>query len=133
MATESLNDALSKRRSFAHMWALLNVKPQYRGLYDLCMREWNKLSYRQQQQKYWYIREKLRKGEVVHDNPLYALTYIIPRPTNWNGKQGIDDMLRTTPMVTAFYNGSFGTYTRLEATIFEMTHIEPYVLPGENA
>ena len=123
MKPESLSDVISKRESFTHMWALLAVKDKYRDLYHQCMREWNKRTYNEQRQLYWFIREKIRRGEVIHENPLYALTYIKPHPYNWNGKAGINEMLKTNKMVSAFYDGCYGIYTRCEATIFEMTHI----------
>ena len=125
MNPESLEDVIKKRESFSHMWTLLAPQDKYRDLYNQCMRTWNKLTYNQQRQLYWFIREKLKRGEVVHENPLYALTYIHPHPYNWNGKPGINKMMKTTKMVSAFFNVSFGIYTALEAEIFEMTHITP--------
>ena len=125
MNPESLDSVLAKKDSLTYVWALLNPKPEYHNLYNQFMREWNRRSHRQQQQFYWFVREKIRKHQVVHDNPLYALCYIHPHPTNWNGKQGINSMMNSTKMVTAFYDGSYGTYTLLEATIFEMTHVKP--------
>ena len=125
MNPESLDAALAKRDSCAHIWTLLNPKPQYHNLFTAFMREWNKRSHRQQQQFYWFIREKLRKGEVVHDNPLYALTYIIPHPFDRNWDPKAKEMINSGNMVSAFYNGHFGVYTRCEATIFEMTHVTP--------
>ena len=129
MNPESLDSALAKRDSFAHMWSLLNPDEQYRDLYFPCMRVWNKLSYRRQQQMYWFIRKKLRKGEKIYRNPLYALTYITPYPENCNGRRDLDDILKNNRMVSAFYNGSFGIYTLCEATIFEMTNVEPVKTP----
>ena len=125
MATESLDTALAKRDSFAHMWRLLQPRDEFRDLYYPCMRVWNKLSHRAQQRMYWFIREKKRRGETVYDNPLYALTYTTPCPSDCNGRRDLDDILKKCKMVSAYYHGSFGIYTRLEATIFEMTHVEP--------
>ena len=124
MATECLDDALAKRDSFAHMWALLNPKEQYRERYLPCMRVWNKLSHRAQQRMYWYIRQKLRRGQVVHDDPLYALTYITPHPEDCNGRADIDEIFKHNKMVSAYYEGKFGIYTQTEATIFEMTNVK---------
>ncbi len=125
MATESLDSALAKRDSFAHMWKLLQPSDEYRDLYYPCMRVWNKLSYRAQQRMYWFIREKKRRGEAVYENPLYALTYITPCPSDCNGRRDLDEIFKNCEMVSAYYRGSFGIYTRLEATIFEMTHVKP--------
>ena len=123
MATESLDEALAKRDSFAHMWALLNPKPEFRERYIPCMRVWNKLSHRAQQRMYWFIRQKIRRKQVVHDDPLYALTYITPVPEDVNMRSDIDEIFKHNKMVSAYYNGKFGIYTQLEATIFEMTNV----------
>ena len=125
MAVESLDSALAKRDSFAYMWDLLAPREEFREQYYPCMRIWNKLSHRAQQRMYWFIREKKRRGEKIYDNPLYALTYITPHPSNCNGRQDLDDIFKKCKLVSAYYNGSFGIYTVLEATIFEMTNITP--------
>lgn len=125
MAVESLDSALAKRDSFAHMWKLLAPKDEYRDLYYPCMRLWNKLSHRAQQRMYWFIREKKRRGEKIYNNPLYALTYITPHPYDCNGRTDLDDILKKCKMVSAYHNGKFGIYTLTEATIFEMTHVSP--------
>ena len=125
MAVESLDSALAKRDSFAHMWDLLAPKDEYRDLYYPCLRVWNKLSHRAQQRMYWFIREKKRRGEKIYNNPLYALTYITPHPYDCNGRTDLDDILKKCKMVSAYHNGKFGIYTLTEATIFEMTHVSP--------
>ena len=122
MNPESLTDALQKRDSFEEMWKLLAPKEDFKDLYRICMTRWNRIPYHRQQQLYWFIREKKRNGEATYDNPLYAITYTKPHPYDWNGKQGIKKMMETKKMVSAFYDGHFGIYTQLEATIFEMTN-----------
>ena len=125
MKTDSLDNVLAKRQSFSHMWDLLEVKEAFRGYRKECMVTWNRLSYRQQQQMYWFLREKKRRGEKMYDNPLYALTYTHPHPFNLNGKAIIQDKLKSEKLVSAFYHGECGIYTPLEATIFDMTHVKP--------
>jgi hypothetical protein len=125
MSVESLDSVLAKRDSFAHMWELLHPQEKFRDLYYPCMRVWNKLSHRAQQRMYWYIREKKRRGEMVYENPLYALVYITPQPRNCNGRADLDEILKHNRMVSAYYNGKFGIYTLCEATIFEMTNVKP--------
>lgn len=125
MNPEPLEHVIAKRDSFRFLWALLAPKDEFRDLYDICMRRWNSMSYRQQQRIYWFLREKKRKGETLYENPLYAITYCHPRPYNWNGKSGIDRRLKCEKMVSAFYNGEFGIYPKNVADYFEMTHIQP--------
>lgn len=124
MALETIDSALAKRDSFSHMWKLMNPSDAFRDMYYPCMRVWNKLSRRAQQRMYWYIREALRRGEKIYDNPLYNLTYITPQPFNCNGRADLPDILKKCDMVSAFYNGAYGIYTRCEATIFEMSDIK---------
>ena len=125
MQTESIDDALNKRESFALMWKLLAPKKDFSDLYEICMRRWNRMTYHEQQRMYWFIREKKRHGESTYENPLFALTYTKPIPYDWNGKKGINDRMKMEKMVSAFYNGHFGIYPLVVATIFDMTHIEP--------
>lgn len=125
MNTEPLDHVLKKQDSFPHMWALLAPKDEFRDLYPICLKRWERLTYRQQQQLYWFIREKQRHKETVYENPLYAITYTHPFPHNRNGESGIDEMMKTNKMVSAFFHGKFGIYTLCEATIFEMTHVKP--------
>ena len=125
MALESLDTVLAKKDSFWHMWKLLAPKDEFRDLYIPCMRVWNKWSHRAQQRMYWYIRKKQRLHETEYENPLYALMYTTPVPDDCNGRADLDEIIKNNDMVSAFYNGKFGIYTRTEATIFEMTHITP--------
>ena len=123
MNSEPLEYVIAKRGTFAHMWRLLAPKDEFRELYSICEKRWEGYTYRQQQRIYWFLREKKRKGEKLYDNPLYAITYCYPHPYNWNGKQGIDRMLKIEKMVSACYKGEFGIYPQNVADYFEMTHV----------
>ena len=126
MNPEPLEHVLKKRDSFAIWWEMMAPdEKKFGDLYTICMRRWNNLSYREQQRMYWYMNEKKNRGETLYENPLFALTYTKPHPYNWNGKEGIQTMMKTKKMVCAFYDGHFGIYTLCESTIFEMTHITP--------
>ena len=65
MTSEPLEQVIAKRESFKHLWALLAPKDEFANLYNLCMTRWNQLTYRRQQQIYWFLREKKRKGEKL--------------------------------------------------------------------
>ena len=126
MTPEPLEHVILKKQTFPHLWALLAPKDDFRDLYPICRRRWeDELTYRQQQQIYWFLREKIRKKETIYENPLYAITYCYPRPYNWNGKPGIDDQFKREKMVSACYKGDFGIYPKNVADYFEMTHITP--------
>lgn len=124
MSMEPIAHVIAKRDSFKHLWKLLAPKTEYADLYVPCMRRWNGFSYRRQQQIYWYLREKKRKGEKLYENPLHAINYCYPKPYDWNGKFGLDEMLKKHKMVRAYYNGEYGIYEQKVAEIFEMTHVE---------
>ena len=126
MTPEPLEHIILKKQTFPYLWALLAPKDEFRDLYDICRRRWeDKLTYRQQQQMYWFLREKKRKKETLYENPLYAITYCYPRPYDWNGKPGINDQFKREKMVSACYKGTFGIYPKNVAEYFEMTHITP--------
>ena len=126
MSPEPLEHIILKKQTFPYLWALLAPKEDFRGLQDICRRRWeDKFTYRQQQQIYWFLREKKRKGEKIYENPLYAITYCYPRPYNWNGKSALDDQLKKEKMVSACYKGSFGIYPKNVAEYFEMTNVQP--------
>ena len=122
---ETLQDILIKQDSFPKMWKLLAPDDEFRNLYNICKNRWDKMTYRRQQQLYWFIRRKKIRHETLYKNPLYALTYLHPYPVNRNGSAELDDLMAKCKMVSAFFNGSFGIYTALEAEIFEMTHVTP--------
>ena len=126
MNPEPLEHVIMKRQTFPHLWALLAPKDEFHGLYSICRRRWeNELTFRQQQQIYWFLREKIRKKETVYDNPLYAITYCHPKPYNWNGDRRLKEQAQKEQMVSACYKGKFGIYPQNVADYFEMTHIEP--------
>ena len=122
MQTECLDAILKKRETFPYIWKLLNPETQFQTLYAQCKREWNKLTYREQQQLYVFLDNKKKRGEIMYQNPLHALVYTKPHPYDWNEKPGIDYMFKHYKMDSAFYNGHYGVYTKQEADIYEMTH-----------
>ncbi|MBQ7530815.1 MAG: hypothetical protein IJT12_03845 [Paludibacteraceae bacterium] len=46
--------------------------------------------------------------------------YELPPPKNYNGSREFDDAVRTTPLVSASYNGAFGIYTLADAQKYGM-------------
>lgn len=47
--------------------------------------------------------------------------YQLPPPKNYNGSREFDDAVRSVPLVSASYNGSFGIYTLADARKYGMT------------
>ena len=48
-----------------------------------------------------------------------------PAPFNWNGLPGINSLMKHNKLVIAKHNGSYGTYTRDEAKVWQMTDVKP--------
>ena len=110
--------------TFDHVWALVGTNA-YEDRKGACRSYWNSLSLAKQRQIYYTIREQKRRGEYVKENPLFAIQDCSPQPTNWNGKDGINKMIKSTKMVIAKYGSVYGTYTAFEAKLFEMTDVKP--------
>ena len=106
------------------MWNLLAPSPEYRNRWEAFRDYWHRQTLARQRRLYYYIREAKKTGKPINPNPLFAIQDCNPQPTNWNGREGINRMMKTDKMVIAKYNGSFGTYTALEAKLFEMTDVK---------
>ena len=109
--------------TFDHVWALVGT-PAYEDRKSACRNYWNTLTLARQRQIYWFLREQKRRGEYVKENPLFAIQDCIPAPINYNGSRQLDELMKTTKMVIAKYGDSYGTFTALEARIFEMTDVK---------
>ncbi len=107
------------------MWNLLSPSPQFENVRASFRSYWSTLTSARQRQIYWWLREQKKHGEFIKENPLYAIQDCPPQPINWNGRQGINDMMKREKMVIAKYNGFYGTYTAGVARLFEMTDIKP--------
>ena len=108
------------------MWELLNPKPEFANRKEYCRAFWNALTMTRQRLLYYFIREQKRQGAEINPNPLFALQDCHPVPTNWNGKPGVNELMkRGEKMVIAKYCASYGTYTLREARLFGMTDIKP--------
>ena len=111
--------------TFDYVWELLSPSGEFVSRKDACRALWSALSSARQRQIYWYLREAKRRGEKIDENPYFAINNCNPQPTNWNGRPGINQMMKTEKMVIAKYNGSFGTYCAGVAKLFEMTDVKP--------
>ncbi len=124
---ETLSDTIAKRQSFSHLWKLLNPQGEYNNpqAYNTAMAYWNALTLAKQRQIYWQLRENKKHGIPFKPVPLYAIQDCHPVPTNWNGKPGINEMMKNEKMVSASYYGRYGIFTAFEAKLFEMEDIKP--------
>ena len=108
-----------------HMWKLLSPSPSFNNVKESFRAYWLSLSLAKRHQIYYTLREQINNKIPIKEHPLFAIQDCKPCPTNWNGKEGINNMMKTNKMVIAKYAGSYGTYTAQEATIFEMTDVKP--------
>ena len=122
---ETMDETLAKQQSFRHVWALLDPSPDQRNTENACRAYWNALTLAKQRQIYWQLRENKKHGIPFKPVPLYAIQDCHPVPTNWNGKPGINEMMKNEKMVSASYYGRYGIFTAFEAKLFEMEDIKP--------
>ena len=121
---ETIDDVIEKRDTFDILLqkVLYPIKPEYREWIGSARAYWNTLGLMRQRQIFYTLREQKRRGETIKDNPRFAIEDCVPIPTNWNGRQGINERMKNEKMVIAKYGSSYGSYTLLEAWLFEMTN-----------
>ena len=122
---ESLSQVIEKKDTFQIMWNRLNPRAEFKDRERAARNYWNALTIERQRQIYYDIDCRLKRGEKINPNPLFAIQDSSPTPTNYNGSLGINDMMKTEKMVSARYYEKYGIYTLKEAKIFEMEDIKP--------
>ena len=120
---ETITDVLQKKGNIEHLWKIID--PQNNFSYATCLEEWYRLSLTDQRRLYLYLLYRKWRGEGFYGTPYEIVKNCHPYPTNWNGKQMLNRLMKENQMVSAFYNGSYGIYTRDEARLWHMTRIEP--------
>lgn len=126
---ETIADVLKRKDSFQHFWAL---NPKFReihsGLWQSCMKYWNRMDYDRQRRLFYFVRKKIRGGQTVDDNPMEVLTHTHPYPVNYNGSPQVEDVAKTHKLVKAWYRGHEGIYLPIEAMLWKMTNVKPFNL-----
>ena len=126
---ETVTEVIQKRSSFDCLLydILAPVKPEYKDAIGSARAYWNSLTLQRQRQIYWQLREDKRHGVAIKENPRFAIEDCHPVPNNWNGRSGINEMMKSERMVSAKYKASskYGIYTLKEAKLFEMEDIKP--------
>ena len=118
----------NEKSSFDYMWDLLNPPREFHNMRGKCETNlWNTLSIHMQHRVYRLIRDKKRRGESVHPNPWYAIVNARDaEPTNYNGDTRIDELVKTTKMVVAWYKERAGIYTLEEALALKLSIIREF-------
>ena len=120
--------------TFSHIWKLLSPQQQYcnRGMHTACRRLWDGFDIDKQREIYRTIRDKKRAGELVSENPWYAIDdnshQPLAEPKDYNGSREFEQMVKTGTLVTANHNGKIGIYSETDAVAFKMSiikHLKP--------
>ncbi len=118
---ESIDEVLSKRQNNSLVAFMKVIDPERRYPIDLELgKAWNALTLNEQRKLYLYCLYRKWRGEGFYSTPYGIIVNCHPYPTNWNGKPLINRLIKETKLVTAKFDGSYGTYTRDEARVWEM-------------
>lgn len=121
---ETLGDAINKKGSIEHFWKL--VDPENRYPYSSAIDEWYRLTLVEQQKLYLYLLYRKWRGLDIYGEPYCIIKNCHPVPFNWNQHSLGNTLIQERKAIIAKYNGSFGTYTRDEARLYEMTEKQWY-------
>jgi len=124
---ETLDDVITKKLSKSLLSFMKMVDPGRKFGFDTPLIEaWNKLTLTEQRRLYLYLLYRKWRGESLYNTPLEMISNCHPYPTNWNGRSGVNSVMKSsTKMVIAKFNGSYGAYTLDEARVWQMTDLKP--------
>ena len=123
---ETLSDAIDKKlgKSLYCFKGLVDPANTF-GFDTPTIDAWNRLTITEQRRLYLYCLYKKWRGEPFYGTPYDIIANCHPYPTNWNGRQLVNRLMKENRMVSAKYDGSYGTYTLDEARVWQMTDIQP--------
>ena len=123
---ETLTEAVEKRMSNSLVSFKKLVDPDRKYEIDLeTSKAWSRLTLTDQRKLFLYLLYRKWRGLDIFGSPYDIIHNCHPVPFNWNGVAGVNTLMKQGKMVIAKYNGSYGTYTRDEAMVYEMTDIKP--------
>ena len=123
---ETLDDVIQKKTSKSLLSFMILVDPEKKYGFDKPLIEaWNALTLEDQRRLYLYLLYRKWRGEGFYGTPYDIITNCHPYPTNWNGRQLLNRLIKESKLVRAYYNGSYGIYTLDEARVWQMTHVKP--------
>ena len=126
MAQENITDVINKRFSQSLVEFKKLVDPERKYEIDLeTSKAWSRLSLNEQRKLYLYLLYRRWRGIDIYGEPFFIIKNCHPVPFNWNGNNGINSLMKDGKLVIAKHNGSFGTYTRDEAQLYQMTDVNP--------
>lgn len=123
---ETIDDVIQKKMSKSLLVLMKLVDPECKYSFDTPLIEaWNKLTLTEQRKLYLYCLYRKWRGDGFYGTPYELIKNCHPYPTNWNGKQMINRLMKEGKMVSAKFDGAYGIYTLVEANIWQMTDITP--------
>ena len=123
---ETIDDILEKRQNKSLIDFMKMIDPERKFRIDLKLGDkWDTLSLTEQRRLYLYCLYRKWRGEGFYNSPYEIISYCHPYPTDWNGTRLLDILIKEGKIVSAQFNGSHGLYTRDEARVWQMTHVEP--------
>lgn len=123
---ETISDVIDKKMSKSLLPFIKLVDPLRKYGFNAEMVEaWNALTLVEQRKLYLYLLYRRWRGIDIYGEPYFIIKNCHPVPFNWNGNIGINSLMKDGKLVIAKHNGSFGTYTRDEAALYQMTDIKP--------
>ena len=123
---ETISDVIAKTEHKS-LYAFMGViDPEHKIAWSRYLIEtWNRLSLTDQRKLFLYCLYRKWRGEGFFNTPQEIITNCHPYPTNWNGRPLINRLIKETRMVSAKFDGSYGTYTLDEARVWQMDDINP--------
>ena len=126
MALECLDEALTKRFSDSLVEFMKLVDPDKKFTIDLNLsKEWSRLPLDGQRKLYLFLLYRKWRGLDIFGEPYYIIRNCHPVPYNWNGWNGIEELIKSKRLVKARFNNGWGIYTKDEANLYKMDDIEP--------
>ena len=123
---ESLDNVIDKRFSKSLVYLMKVIDPERRySIDELLGKKWDGLTLEEQRRLYLYLLYRKWRGEGFYGTPYEIISNCHPYPTNWNGRQLVNRLMKENRMVSAKYDGSYGTYTLDEARVWQMADIQP--------
>ena len=123
---ETIGQTINKQfgKSLLYFMKLVDPERKYNFAPET-VKAWNALTLVEQQKLYLYLLYRKWRGIDIYGEPYYIIKNCHPVPLDWNGHVGINSLARQGKLVIAKYQGAYGTYTRDEAKLYEMTDIKP--------
>ena len=123
---ETIDDTLTKRfaKSLVHLMKVIDPERHY-SIDETLGKQWDSLSLEDQRKLYLYLLYRKWRGEGFYGTPYEIINNCHPYPTNWNGRPLINRLIKETKLVSAKFEGSYGTYTLDEARVWQMTDVKP--------